>query len=92
MERVNRMVKAIRKHDERHLITVGVIPWVFTFGGGKPLFHGPRVGKELDFLAVHFHPKKGGKEGRTIGEAITAVWLEKFKEESAGRKRGCDPP
>ncbi len=56
---VNRMVKAIRKVDNEHLITVGVIPWVFTFGGGKPLFHGPRVGKQLDFVAVHFYPEKG---------------------------------
>ena len=56
---VNSMVKAIRKHDEDHLVTVGVIPWVFAFGGGKPLFHGPRVGRHLDFVAVHFYPKTG---------------------------------
>ena len=52
------MVAAIRKHDKRHMITVGVIPWVFVFGGGKPLFHSPRVGKQLDFVAVHFYPQK----------------------------------
>ena len=56
---VNQMVDAIRRHDERHMITVGVIPWVFVFGGGKPLFHSPEVGKRLDFVAVHFYPKKG---------------------------------
>ncbi len=56
---VNRMVTAIRKHDEDGLITVGVIPWVFVFGGGKPLFHGRQAGKPLDFVAVHFYPKKG---------------------------------
>jgi hypothetical protein len=56
---VERMVAAIRRHDERHMITVGVIPWVFVFGGGKPLFHSPEVGKPLDFVAVHFYPKKG---------------------------------
>ncbi len=59
---VERMVGAIRKHDQEHLITVGVIPWVFTFGGGKPLFHGPRVGRHLDFVAVHFYPEKGEVE------------------------------
>lgn len=59
---VNRMVAAIRKHDRKHMITVGVIPWVFAFGGGKPLFHGPKVGKQLDFVAVHFYPKKGQVE------------------------------
>lgn len=59
---VNKMVAAIRKHDQRALITVGVIPWVFAFGGGEPLFHGPRVGKQLDFVAVHFYPEKGQVE------------------------------
>ena len=56
---VNQMVDAIVRHDERHMITVGVIPWVFVFGGGKPLFHSPEVGKRLDFVAVHFYPKQG---------------------------------
>lgn len=65
---VNLMVDAIRKHDERHLVTVGVIPWVFVFGGGKPLFHSPTVGKRLDFVAVHFYPKKGEVE-----KALTAL-------------------
>ncbi len=139
---VNTMVDAIRKHDQRHMVTVGVIPWVFVFGGGKPLFHSPTVGKRLDFVAVHFYPKKDevdkaltalkaydvgkpiiieemfplscsqdelvefvrsssniadgwisfywGKTAKqlraaekpTIGEAITAAWLEKFHEMS----------
>lgn len=59
---VNTMVDAIRKHDKSHMITVGLIPWVFVFGGGKPLFHSPRVGKRLDFVAVHFYPQKGEVE------------------------------
>ena len=74
------MVKAIRKHDERHLITVGVIPWVFTFGGGKPLFHGPRVGKELDFVAVHFHPEKGGRrDARSARRSPLCGWRSSRK-------------
>jgi hypothetical protein len=140
------MVAAIRKQDKHHMITVGAIPWVFVFGGGKPLFHGPRVGKHLDFVAAHFYPKKGEvekalaalvayelgkpllieemfplkcsvdelsefinksadnvdgwisfywgatveelrkKNNATIGEAITASWLEKFREMSEGVK------
>jgi len=56
---VKRMVAAIRKHDRRTMITVGVIPWVFVFGGGKPLFYSPPVDKHLDFVAVHFYPRKG---------------------------------
>ncbi|MGK0185907.1 MAG: GH18 family chitinase [Verrucomicrobiales bacterium] len=142
---VNKMVAAIRKQDQRQLITVGVIPWVFAFGGGKPLFHGPQVGKQLDFVAVHFYPEKGEiekalkalkayevgkplvieemfplkcseeelmefvdrsaehtdgwisfywgktakelreKDNPSIGEAITASWLETFRAKSPGR-------
>lgn len=148
---VNIMVDAIRKHDERHMVTVGAIPWVFAFGGGKPLFHGPVVGKRLDFVAVHFYPKKGevdkalqalkayevGKpllieemfplacsqnelvefvqqsseiadgwvsfywgttadelratEQPTLGEAITASWLTKFREISGEMKSESTP-
>jgi hypothetical protein len=56
---VDTMTEAIRRHDDRHLVTVGVIPWVFVFGGGKPLFHGPEAGKNLDFVAVHYYPQEG---------------------------------
>ena len=65
---VNTMVDAIRKHDPRHMITVGTIPWVFVFGGGKPDFHGPSIGQRLDFVAVHFYPKKG-----EVDKALTAL-------------------
>lgn len=54
---VDRQVAAIRKHDGQHLVTVGVIPWVFVFGGGKPLFYSPDVSQNLDFVSVHFYPK-----------------------------------
>lgn len=56
---VNQMVDAIREQDSDTMITVGVIPWVFAFGGGKPLFYSPTVGKRLDFASVHFYPEKG---------------------------------
>lgn len=56
---VTKMTDAIREHDQRHMVTVGVIPWVFVFGGGKPLFHSPPISDKLDFVAVHFYPKKG---------------------------------
>ena len=53
-EWVNTMVDAIRKHDQRHMVTVGIIPWVFVFGGGKPDFHGPsEVGKALTALKAY---------------------------------------
>ena len=144
---VNKMAGTIRKHDQRHMITVGVIPWVFVFGAGQPLFYSPRVGKQLDFVAVHFYPEKGevdkaikalkayevgkplvieeifplkcgqdelvefinqsaeftdgwisfywgetakelrGKDNRTIGDAIVAAWLEKFRLGSQWRSK-----
>lgn len=65
---VKQMSDAIRESDKDHLITVGVIPWVHVFGGGKPLFHSPSVGKPLDFVAVHFYPKQG-----KVDQAIKAL-------------------
>ncbi len=65
---VEQMVSAIEKHDDRHLITVGVIPWVFAFGGGKPLFYSPEVSERLDFVSVHFYPEKG-----KVDQAVTAL-------------------
>lgn len=56
---VDRMVTAIRKRDSRHLVTVGVIPWALSFPGAKPFFYSPEVGENLDFVSVHFYPRKG---------------------------------
>jgi hypothetical protein len=65
---VHTLVAAIRKHDERHLVTVGVIPWVHTFPNAKPLFYSKEVGEQLDFVSVHFYPKKG-----EVDRALTAL-------------------
>ena len=62
------MVEAIRKHDDRHMVTIGVIPWVFALGGGKPLFYSPEVSERLDFVSVHFYPKKEEDD-----KAVTAL-------------------
>lgn len=55
---VGQMVAAIRKHDARHLVTVGAIPWALTFPGAKPLLYGPGPGAKLDFVSLHFYPKR----------------------------------
>ncbi len=55
---VEKLTGAIREVDDKHLITVGVIPWAQVFKGAKPLFHDPEVGKTLDFVSVHFYPRK----------------------------------
>ncbi|TAH37925.1 MAG: hypothetical protein EYC70_06665 [Planctomycetota bacterium] len=56
---VDTLVAAIRRHDARHLITVGVIPWALVFPGAQPIFYAPEPGRNLDFASVHFYPKKG---------------------------------
>jgi hypothetical protein len=56
---VERLVTAIRAHDSRHLITVGVIPWALVFPEARPLFYSPRASEKLDFVSVHFYPEKG---------------------------------
>jgi hypothetical protein len=59
---VDKLVAAIRKHDRRHMITVGVIPWALVWPNAKPFFYSKQVGENLDFASVHFYPKKGEVE------------------------------
>jgi cellulase (glycosyl hydrolase family 5) len=56
---VAKLAAAIRSVDDRHMITVGVIPWAQIFKGAKPLFYAPEVCGPLDFVSVHFYPKAG---------------------------------
>ncbi len=65
---VDKLCAAVRKHDKRHLITVGAIPWAFTFPGVRPLFYSKEVGGNLDFVSVHFYPQKG-----EVKKALTAL-------------------
>ncbi len=65
---VDKLAAAIRKHDDRHMITVGVIPWAHVFPGAKPLFYSKQVGGNLDFASVHFYPKTG-----EVDKALTAL-------------------
>jgi hypothetical protein len=51
---------AIREVDKRHMITVGLVPWEETFGpAAKSAFRDPDVSAALDFLCVHYYPRKG---------------------------------
>jgi hypothetical protein len=56
------LTTAIRSVDDRHMITVGVIPWAQVFKGARPLFYAPEVGGPLDIVSVHFYPKAGKLE------------------------------
>ncbi len=60
---VKKLTTAIRAVDDRPMLTVGVIPWAHVFKGAKPLFYAPGVGDPLDFVSVHFYPKKGDVAG-----------------------------
>jgi hypothetical protein len=53
------LADAIRQVDKRHMLTVGVIPWAYHFPGAQPLFYSAQVGGPLDFVSVHFYPKRG---------------------------------
>ncbi|WP_395144294.1 glycoside hydrolase family 5 protein [Armatimonas sp.] len=65
---IETLVAAIRKHDPKRLITLGGIPWALVFPGAKPQFYTKEVGEKLDFVSVHFYPKKGEVE-----KALTAL-------------------
>jgi hypothetical protein len=53
---VDKLVTAVRKQDPRHLITIGEDPWAL---GVKPLFQSKDVGRNLDFVSLHFYPRTG---------------------------------
>jgi hypothetical protein len=56
---IERMVAAIRKHDRRHLVTVGFVPWSLDRPGLTSGFVPQKVAGPLDFVAVHIYPEAG---------------------------------
>jgi hypothetical protein len=58
-EWIGQLVAAIRKHDQRHLITVGLVPWSLERPGITSGFVPEKVAGALDFVAVHIYPEKG---------------------------------
>jgi hypothetical protein len=50
---------AIRKHDRRHLITVGLVDWSLDRPGLTSGFVPGKIAGELDFLCVHVYPEAG---------------------------------
>ena len=55
----HKLVAAIRKHDQRHLVTVGLVPWSLDRPGLTSGFVPEEIAAELDFIAVHLYPEKG---------------------------------
>lgn len=61
-EWIAHLVKAIRKHDRRHLITVGLVDWSLDRKGLTSGFIPSEVSANLDFISVHLYPQKGKVE------------------------------
>ena len=56
---IRRLTQAIRRHDRRHLITVGLVPWSLDRPGLSSGFVPEKIAGDLDFLSVHIYPDKG---------------------------------
>lgn len=54
---IDQLVAAIRKHDQRHMITVGLVPWSLDRPGLTSGFIPEKVTGKLDFIAVHLYPE-----------------------------------
>jgi hypothetical protein len=59
---IGQLVAAIRKHDLRHLVTVGLVPWSLDRPGLTSGFVPDKVCGDLDFVAVHIYPQTGKSE------------------------------
>jgi len=80
---VDKLAAAIRKHDEKHMITVGVIPWAHVWPNAKPFFYSKQVGENLDFASVHFYPKTGEVEKALKALAVYDVGKPLVIEETS---------
>lgn len=59
---ISQLVTAIRNHDNRHLVTVGLVPWSLDRPGLTSGFIPEKVAGDLDFIAMHIYPEKGKVE------------------------------
>ncbi|MCX7045937.1 MAG: cellulase family glycosylhydrolase [Candidatus Sumerlaeota bacterium] len=55
---ISTLTAAIRKHDQRTLITVGLVDWSLDRPGLRSGFIPDKIAPGLDFLCVHLYPKK----------------------------------
>jgi hypothetical protein len=59
---IRHLTAAIRKHDRRHLVTVGLVDWSLDRKGLTSGFVPEKIVEDLDFLCVHLYPKTGKVE------------------------------
>jgi arabinogalactan endo-1,4-beta-galactosidase len=55
----HQLVAAIRQHDRRHLVTVGMLPWSLDQPGLTSGFVPKEIAPEVDFLCTHIYPTAG---------------------------------
>jgi len=53
------LAAAIRRHDQRHLLTVGLLPFSLGTDGGGSGFAPQTIATNLDYISVHLYPKTG---------------------------------
>jgi hypothetical protein len=65
---VRHLKAAIRRHDQRHLITVGLVPWSLDRPGLSSGFVPEKIAGDLDFVCVHLYPneKKPDEDLKTL--------------------------
>jgi hypothetical protein len=56
---IDQLVAAIRKHDGRGLVTVGLVPWSLDRPGLTSGFDPKKTTDALDFIAMHIYPETG---------------------------------
>ena len=59
---IETLVAAIRKHDKKHMITVGLVPWSLAGRGISSGFVPEKIHQPLDFIAMHIYPESGKLE------------------------------
>ena len=79
---VAKQTAAIRRHDPRTPITVGVIPWAHVWPNAKPLFYSPEVGRHLDFVSIHLYPGKGEVQKAVAALAVYDIGKPLVVEET----------
>jgi hypothetical protein len=65
---IKHLAAAIRKHDQRHLLTVGLVDWSLDRKGLTSGFVPDQVAADLDFLSVHIYPEQG-----KVAEAVQTL-------------------
>lgn len=67
-EWIRHLAAAVRKHDKRRLVTIGLVDWSLDRPGLTSGFVPAKATGDLDFLAVHIYPEKG-----KLDDALTTL-------------------